>query len=845
MFEQSGVVDQPPLYINEVEKAIGVQFFAEPNMAELARTDPAALGDEVIQTYAGVYVAGLHMLADARRRFGVSAEQLSQLTSAQWRELREVHAERRAEIIEYLTAVAPIIDEPHGAISALMLRTELGLGRVLFDDIVAELNSVFMTYKRSPNSQHGLLHFSASEASRVRLYAKLFDFSGPAERLTGDLMAELHTSRSGLNAAAEATGAAITGKRSSETGVYGLFVGPDGVAALRAYFAAMEKTAADYSVTEIAAAANVTNDVVRAQAAWHGYGNLYYRKRYLNDEDHMITTDCLPAKEAEVLLYELSIIVPDEYLTIQEYADLRGLDDSNVRRTVLKHNLPQHEYNIRERLIRYLDGATMHRLDQLIKPFERAPEGWKTRQQIMELVDASDSHVLSFMTDEFEDDVRTMKPHEGEGPAVPHYSPAFVAHVQRSVKPKGVAKGRTSLEDLEERTGVTRTGLIMFLRRQGVGCRQVRVEGGFVHNTYDDEELAVALKKMPKRWVPIYGISAIDLATFHGTTKNNLRQKLRRVKGKLPSGKFTMGEYYTEAGGVGAYYLKEELRAVGIAIPATPAFPAGERPYGNYGPARGVGPMILHKVIEPAAAEPEEVELPAEESSELVEDRAEESQGQEPEEDLAVETTGTETQVVPPPDPRAYRPGSTLRPPKPRVGSIFGTMLPPGTVRVRSALIETNKITGRAPSHRPEVPGSWAPAAVSNVQVNYISVRERLTRSQIAERLGVEESVVDAAIARVDPGNHRPEQVEVEGETAEVYGGPLLVAIRQQLVGIPLGYLQPLFGLKDHELERARRYLRHHGHNVFGDDYYSPGAIDFMAKNIEAIRGTAAIVEDG
>lgn len=789
MYEQVEGGVRPPQYLDEVEKAIGVRFFALPHEQALARANPGALLEleGAPSPHAGIYFAGLKLLLEARKRFNLSRNEPFNLTNEQWTELRREFREEREALIGKLQTHAQVVEEElEGLIPPTTLRRELDVGRVMFADLNDEAVSVMTTFKRTNKSGRGPLYFEPVEADRVREVSAALVYADPDDVQARELISELRTSNAGLKEAAEVVGITIDSKR-IPAGRLARYISATGAAALREHFAALEDNSNWRSVGDIADAAGVDMSEVRAQATWNGYDEQYSRRRRLNDEGKMIVQDYLPEECAERIIQELAIVIPDEYMTISDFASLHGIDPERIRRAISKHELPLHEYTIRDRTFTYLDGATIYRLKKLenLKPYEQAPEGWKTMREILDMVEASDVSIARRVKD-VPGAMRTMRPREGEDQrAVPHYSPQFVEHVRRVIPPKGVTKGRTPLSEVLASTGLTNRGLVEFLRREGLEHKEERDDTGHPIHTYDNEELTEALKKLPKRWVPISGISLDELAAFNGTNKNNMRQKLLRAKKRLPEGEFTAGKYFTEAGGVGVYYLKEELRIAGIKVPITPAFPAGERPYGSYGPARARG------------------NLPSQE------------------------------QPVPTRAP-SYRPGITVRPPKPTPGGFYTRPNGPLYPAARPVELEP-KSNKRQPRHLPEEPGSWSPRAVMTSE-NFVSVTERLSRAQLAERLNVHESDIEAALERIDPGEYKPEGVMVEGQAVVAYSGRLLLAVREQLVGVATGYVQMLYGLTDIEMGRARIFLRRRHYLPFNDNRYSPSVVEIVGQNLALFK---------
>lgn len=566
---------RPPRYLAEVEQMVGVRFFVDPLQEHAAHTEPATLGDETIATYGGIYFSGLRLLAAARRQFGVAPGELNR---EQRNKIRADHSAAIDDVRDRLMVAAPLISEaPEGSITQAGLRTEIALGSALFDDFTDRVEPLMVTFKLSRKSRRGKLHIFAHDADAIRELAAQLEPAAADDVLVRNLIPELQTDSVRLDQALQDTGIAIREKLMPTLARLARYVSASESQALREHYAGLIDNTGLVSVVRIAELTNSSIVTVHRQINWHGFVSQSRRQR--NEDGRISTGDYLPDDTAGVIIHELSVIVPDEYLTILEYATLRGLDDSNVRRAVRQNGLATHVFTQREKSITYLDGATMHRLDQLMSPYERAGEGWHTMKELEAEFDASDATIAAQLKDDFATGhVRTMKPREGSGGAIPHYSPAFQAHLRTVIKPKGAQAGRTSLTILVERTGMTRTGLAAALRRGGVDVLQARVNGN-AENLYLDTDLERVMPTLPKRSVPAQCVDVDTAARLNSTTPVAFKQRLkvRQIQ--------AAGRYLTSNRGIANYYLKADLEAAGFIVTVL-AFPAGERPYGHYGPTR-------------------------------------------------------------------------------------------------------------------------------------------------------------------------------------------------------------------------------------------------------------------
>jgi hypothetical protein len=562
MSEQTGGALPPPVYLNEVEQLVGVHFFVDSEQATAARTNPGELEPAALQTYGGIYVAGLRILAAARRQFGIDPQEF---THEQRQQIRAEQREQIADLQNRLTVAAPLLPAaPEGVATAAALRTELGLGSLTFQNILDQVEPMRVTFRLSHKSRSGNLHIIPEDVARIRAAAESIPVATGDDVRISLLVRELQTSPEQIEIALADIGITRHEKRvGAGKGELAHYLSDIGAKLVRAYFVELENMEGLQSIATIAAATNTSNVDAYKQARWHSYR--FVRRRYRDpDTDRISMVDCLPDNLAEIVTHELQIIVPDGCLTIGEYAVMRGLDHNNVRRNVRKHTMGTINFQQREKSITYLTPDTMFRLDRMMKPYEKADEHWRTMKELQAEFDTTDLTIAKHLTGEYENAMRVMKPREGDGGAIPHYSPAFRAYLRTVIKPKDTT-GRTSLTDLIEQTGMTRPGLAQALEREGVNGALLRREGdGHIDTFYLDEELAVALPKLPKRFLPLQGVDIKTLAAVNHTSQEAMRQRLstRHIT--------AAGRYLTD-GGVGNYYSKQELSQAGIRVPATPA----------------------------------------------------------------------------------------------------------------------------------------------------------------------------------------------------------------------------------------------------------------------------------
>lgn len=575
MSEQVSVA-QPAHNLYDIEKLIGLQFFAQPNIDALARSNATELPAETQAQYGPLYISGLRLLAAARRQFGIDP---NQLTREHRDEIRGQYAEEIAAIRERIRELAPVVTPaPEGALTKGELHTELRLGRVLFEELMAKAEPIFIVSKRSRSSRWGALLLTADEAAPVRAEYDALEKMADDDVLVTDLRKELQTGLVGFASAAADAG--VVPKPKLKGGGMQQAVSATEAAAIRAYYRQREDTTGLTSLTDIAARTNTPLPSVHEQVAWRGFGEFVARRNVRHgDIGKVIRAYFLPDELAQQIIHDLEIIVPDEYLTIGEYARLRGADESHVRYVVNTRSLPVHKIGTRDP-VAYLDGDTIYQLDQIIQPRGRAPADWHSAQELMAMFDISPPTFYQQLTGEFANVAQPMKPHEGDGQTVPHYPPTLTAHLRKVIKPKGPLPGRTSLADLKAETGMSDQGLLAFLEREGVDMQQARTEGGQIENYYLDTDFAAVRHKLPRRFLPVGGVSVELAAQANGITIGGMRSRINRREVPI-AGRFLQGSR-----GAANFYWQSDLAAAGFRVPSMPAFPAGERVFGRYGPHR-------------------------------------------------------------------------------------------------------------------------------------------------------------------------------------------------------------------------------------------------------------------
>lgn len=713
MPEQPAMNESGPWYINEVERVIGVRFFPEPYDTWVEHNDPVEISPETMYTYTQVYIGALRLLADSRLVYNIPRDEPFSHTDDELRETRAAFAEERERLIHHLTSVAQVAEVPRGAMTETQLLIDLEIGDLMLQGLVDELSPILITIKRDAEQKHGFLYFPEEEVRRMHEAARQVVFAGPKDVPTNQLITEWQITEADFYAAALVTGRRIAGKRIPGTRRYAFFVSAIDALFLDEYLAELHEFERFYTVAQIADEAGVTPETARDQIVWHKYEYVPRLRCYAYGK--LAVKPCLSEEQAVVIIQELRVIIPDEYLTIGEYARLRKMKDGEVRHIMEARDLTAHIITNRDTSTMYLDGAMVHRIDQIRA--ESDPE-------------------------------RMLK----EG------------------------------------------------KRAGT------------------ENVASTGAKLYRGSVPEDGINMEDLAAFHKTTPNTMYARILRAIGL--SGEIFVGKYLGR-GRLRNYFLKEELHAIGIAVPGMPPLPSATPVARGRASPRPAAPSRKP----PVSSEKKKVD-PAKKPGRRTEE--------------PFEMTATKAQVKRP-SPKPYKPGDTLRDFE-RPGSSQSAAAqyrrdlsrPPLDV-TRVAARQTDMQT---PRHLPEEPGRWRPEVTipSREFANtFISITEKLTAEQIAERLGIRIDAVQEAIARIDPGGTQPEVVEDADQAVELYGGKMLVAIREQLVGIPLGYIQFVYKLTDEQMARARRFLARNKHKVFEGDRYSPGAIEFLVMNLATL----------
>ncbi|HSX34560.1 MAG TPA: hypothetical protein VLF62_02865 [Candidatus Saccharimonadales bacterium] len=578
-----------PSYLEQVEQVVGIRFLLDEHEAAIAYTNPAALSPETIATYSEMYIAGLHLLVAARREYGALPYEL---TWQQRRELRATHAEQIQSIQQQLTAVAPVVDTaPEGTVLPAALKKEKSLSQGMYSDIAAQVEPVQVTFKRSGKSAAGVLHLRGEDADKVRAAADALPVVTEDDVPVHGLWTTLHTDNQSFTATLTELGIAPRSLRLATTsGRMANYITREQLAVAEGYYASKEDNVGMQSILHMAERTSMDDQAVRKQIAWHGWDKHYKRRRQRNENGAYTHAFFLADEFADVIIAELSVIVPHEYLTIGEYAEMRGTNDISIRRDVAAHSLPTHSYQTRERSIAYLDGATMHKLDGILKLREKyveAPEDWPTMRQLVAEFRVTDATIAKHMVGDYAEAARNMLPRgEGRKVAIPHYSPEFRAHLRTIIKPKAesLAGTHTSLGDIAERAGLPRNNMYSVMTDRGIPPVQVLSANGSVENYYPNDIVERILPTLPKRRLQYTDVTVETLVGLNGMKPWVVRTRLSRVDAK-PAGRFYT-DFENNPMSIANYYTKADAIAAGLRVPASPAFPAGERPYGNYGPAK-------------------------------------------------------------------------------------------------------------------------------------------------------------------------------------------------------------------------------------------------------------------
>jgi hypothetical protein len=142
------------------------------------------------------------------------------------------------------------------------------------------------------------------------------------------------------------------------------------------------------------------------------------------------------------------------------------------------------------------------------------------------------------------------------------------------------------------------------------------------------------------------------------------------------------------------------------------------------------------------------------------------------------------------------------------------------------------------PQHDYQAPGSWQPV-VEPLAGALLDPLDELTARQIADRLDISVGEVRDAARRIDPGDLQPEYAQVAGQREAIYTGSLLVSLREQLAGVPVGVIGILHNLNPGQLEHARQYLIKQGYPIFAGDRCSPWAFELLCQHIEHLKDDA------
>ncbi|HSX32203.1 MAG TPA: hypothetical protein VLF43_02995, partial [Candidatus Saccharimonadales bacterium] len=380
-------------YLDQVEKVVGLTFFSHATQELAARTDITQLAPEDLQPRTPLYIAGLKLLAAARRDIQLPKDSLPQLTAEQVAEIRKSHQPEIEAIRTGLLGLAEA-EPPANYLSFTAMATDLEIGRQMLKRAISQLGIVAVPYRNNQNQANA--YYSATDIHDIITHV---NSTLPLAHATDVRTAHLREtyrleSHTTFNAILEELGITPVAKRPSTRERWAHFTSAADAKRIEAYVQKMTATPEWMSVADIAEQGGVSPGTVNNYIASQGYTDQIRVLRTPATDDSMpVHTPHLPYSLAEGTIQKFRMIIPDEYMTINEFAACSGLNQKQISKAITRMGLTTHNFTSHsgERRTPFLDGATMYKLRQHLHPYESAPADWVDMQGFKRAVQASDT----------------------------------------------------------------------------------------------------------------------------------------------------------------------------------------------------------------------------------------------------------------------------------------------------------------------------------------------------------------------------------------------------------------------------------------------------------------------
>jgi hypothetical protein len=360
---------RPPQYIDHVEQLIGLAFFAEKPLAEAIRTIPEQVSAEDRTQRTGLYVSALRLLAESRRKHVTSTSAPFELTPEQYIDIRDSHADTIATIRQGIMGLARI-PPPPDAKPMHIVRDQLGVSKRHLSDLMTKTGVVPIPCisQRKRNGVQPLACVTAADTERLRLATTTQQtIAAAGDMHLRSLQSLLQTTRRDLMQAIKTLGISLESKRSRSGGNYGYYINAADTDVLQEYFGEQRNIESWVTIGDIARIAMINISTVRTQIIYRGYSSQMRSVHQKNPTTgRLFYAHTLPQSLADRIIHDLRIIVPAEYMTVQDIAHLRRTHSTRIRQVLESTVVPMHTYSRHGQTFTYLDGAGVHAINRLL-----------------------------------------------------------------------------------------------------------------------------------------------------------------------------------------------------------------------------------------------------------------------------------------------------------------------------------------------------------------------------------------------------------------------------------------------------------------------------------------------
>ncbi|HSX29436.1 MAG TPA: hypothetical protein VLE73_02655 [Candidatus Saccharimonadales bacterium] len=534
-------------YLDQIERIVGLRFFSQATLEDAARTDIAQLPQHDLQARAPLYIAGLGLLAEARKRFQLSRHAAPELTADQVLDIRETYKPQVTAIREGLLSLADV-DAPTEVLSFGGVQKTLDLGTPILRRAIDKLGIIAVPYLNRMNQP--VAYYGANDVDRILDYVQAtLPVATTNEVRLSNLRATHRLDAETFAGILKELNIAPIPRRPEPRSRWAYYMSVGDAQLFEKHLQAMTATPDWITLLDIAERGEVSTDFVRNYIEFHDHVKLvaWLRTTGTGDSSPSVAHH-VPSSLGERMIQHFRTIIPDGYLTINEFAKLYGLEYKQVERTIKRLKLPAHSIAAytSDHTVIYLDGATMYTLRQHVKPHEQAPASWVDMQGFKRAVNAADTVIAKYLAGTEWQDMDRRKPPEGVGGlARTFFPPEAVEYVNSKLAPTVPPEGWIDLTTEATAEGVAISVVRNRLLKLGYTTPTKIRQGVSFLNYYPpeamyDSKVEAIIGPQPLGWEPLpdvaaeLGLSAIDLrlllaekdipARVHKLTKTAVRE---------------------------------------------------------------------------------------------------------------------------------------------------------------------------------------------------------------------------------------------------------------------------------------------------------------------------------